>query len=64
MFEFRVLELKDLHSSVLDSFNRYQETKQVKYLNNGTYQYKSEHFVEDWDADKKQQVIRALRECL
>lgn len=62
--EIRIATLADLHPSALQKFNRYQETKRVRYVEKGRYLYKDDHFVEAWDEHKKLQVIEALRHCI
>jgi GNAT superfamily N-acetyltransferase len=60
----RLLDASDLHRDALKYFNRHQVTKRVRYKENDTYLYKEDHFVDDWDEQKKQKVIGDLLQCI
>ncbi|ANX14315.1 hypothetical protein ABE41_020055 [Fictibacillus arsenicus] len=60
----KVLSLNDLHDTFLSEFNRYQVTNQVLYMENHQYKLKYDHFIDDWDDNKKAQVIHDLRICI
>jgi GNAT superfamily N-acetyltransferase len=60
----RVLEISDLNNNFLKDFNRYQVTNQVWFTEDNEYKMKSDHFIDDWDDEKKAQVIRDLRNCI
>ncbi len=60
----KVLKLSDLLNTFLTKFNRYQETKRVWFKENHQYSIKNDYFVEQWDEEKKQQVIQDLRKCI
>ncbi|MFD1359472.1 GNAT family N-acetyltransferase [Fictibacillus halophilus] len=60
----KVLSLNDLTDTFLSEFNRYQVTNQVLFKENHQYKMKSDHFIDDWDENKKAQVIHDLRICL
>lgn len=62
--KYRFLDLKDLDYSLLKKFNRYQETNRVWYEQNGQYGRKADHFVDDWDDEKKEFVIHSLVNCV
>lgn len=60
----RLLELADLNHNFLAEFNRYQVTDQVWFKENNQYKIKSDHFIDEWNDDKKALVIEDLRKCL
>lgn len=60
----KVLSLNDLTDTFLSEFNRYQVTNQVLFKENHQYKMKSDHFIDDWDDNKKAQVIQDLRICI
>lgn len=60
----KVLSLEDLKHTFLSNFNRYQVTDQVLFKENNQYKLKSDHFIDDWDGDKKALVIDELRTCI
>lgn len=59
----KVLGLVDLNDSFLKEFNRYQVTNQVLFKEIDQIKMKSDHFIDDWDDEKKAQVIHELRTC-
>ncbi|MDM5314538.1 GNAT family N-acetyltransferase [Fictibacillus sp. b24] len=61
---YKILELTDLGDNLLDSFKRYQETKNVWYLEEDELKTKDDYFIDDWSADKKKLVIDELRLCV
>lgn len=61
---FRELDLRDLHSSLLKKFSRYQETKRVWFQEDYQYKTKEDHFIEQWDDEKKAMVICDLQNCI
>lgn len=60
----KIVSLDDLNDTFLSEFNRYQVTNQVLFKDNQLYKMKSDHFIEDWDDNKKAQVIHDLRSCI
>jgi ribosomal protein S18 acetylase RimI-like enzyme len=58
------MDLSILQSTNLKKFNRYQETNRVWYKDNDDFNLKVDHFVEQWDDDKKTLVIQALQKCV
>jgi GNAT superfamily N-acetyltransferase len=62
--EIRLLENADLPPAALQGFNRYQVTTRVRYLDNDRYSYKDDYFIENWDEQKKIEVIRILQRCI
>lgn len=61
---YRVLKLEDLKATLLSSFNRYQETHRVWYIEDGEWKQKDDYFVERWDEEKKQLVLGDLQRCV
>lgn len=62
--EYRVLDVADLDSSLFEKFNRYQETKRVWFKGHDQYSLKVDHFVEQWDDEKKTSIIQDLHNCV
>lgn len=62
--DYKTLKMEELHSSIFKHFNRYQETKRVWFKENDQYIIKEDHFIEQWDDDKKIEVIEALKSCM
>lgn len=60
----RSLGLEDLKDTSLNHFSRYQVTDQVLFKENNHYKLKSDHFIDDWDDNKKVRVIDDLRTCI
>jgi GNAT superfamily N-acetyltransferase len=60
----KVLELSDFNGSFLTKFNRFQVTDKVWFRENNLYKVKSDHFIDEWDDDKKALVIEDLCQCL
>ncbi|WP_419877459.1 GNAT family N-acetyltransferase [Brevibacillus centrosporus] len=61
---YRELSPAELDASLLRSFNRYQETNRVWYIEGGEWKQKDDHFVDHWDDDKKQLVLQDLQRCV
>ncbi|GED66829.1 hypothetical protein BRE01_05310 [Brevibacillus reuszeri] len=61
---YRTLQLPDFSPTLLGSFHRYQETTRVWYEKDGQYLQKEDHFIDEWDDHKKEQVISSLRACV
>ncbi|MDQ0246149.1 ribosomal protein S18 acetylase RimI-like enzyme [Bacillus fengqiuensis] len=61
---YKILGLDDLHSTLLKTFNRYQETNHVWFQENSQYNLKADHFVEQWNDEKKALVIHSLHNCV
>jgi N-acetylglutamate synthase-like GNAT family acetyltransferase len=61
---YKLLDLTSLPSTNLKKFNRYQETNRVWYKDNDQFNIKADHFVEQWDDDKKMLVLRDLENCV
>lgn len=61
---YKRLHLKGLEGEVLKDFKRYQETNRVWFKDAMEYKVKNDYFVEEWDKDKKLQVLHSLRQCI
>jgi ribosomal protein S18 acetylase RimI-like enzyme len=61
---YQFMDLTSLQSTNLKKFNRYQETNTVLYKDNDQYRIKSDHFVDQWDDNKKTLVLQDLQECV
>ncbi|MBH0164576.1 GNAT family N-acetyltransferase [Fictibacillus sp. 7GRE50] len=61
---FRVVSLIELTEDFLNGFNRYQETKQVWYVEGKAYKVKDDYFIDDWSHERKLQIIQELRKCV
>ncbi|MED4784428.1 GNAT family N-acetyltransferase [Brevibacillus choshinensis] len=61
---YRELTMEDLDTTLLNQFNRYQETHRVWYIEDGQWKQKDDYFVERWDEEKKQLVLQDLQRCV
>jgi N-acetylglutamate synthase-like GNAT family acetyltransferase len=61
---YRELKHSELNSSLFATLNRYQETKRVCYKDNDQFLLKLDYFIDEWDQNKKLQVIESLKECI
>ncbi|MBM7585125.1 putative GNAT superfamily acetyltransferase [Bacillus pakistanensis] len=62
--KFIELDSNDLTTTLLKTFNRYQETNQVLFKANDQYRFKADHFVDQWEDEKKALVIQSLQNCV
>lgn len=46
---YRELSPAELDAALLRTFNRYQETNRVWYIEDGEWKQKDDHFVDHWD---------------
>jgi len=61
----RKLNTKDIHPAMLEHFHRYQETHHAWVPEEGAQPALREtYFVDEWDSQKKQQVIRHCLACV
>jgi len=59
---FKVTILNSIDDGFLDTFERFQETTHIYYVDsNGVLSEKEEHYVDEWDVSKKEQVVQILR---
>jgi len=62
--QYRLLHLEDIDITFLTGFNRLQETTRVWYVEDKKFKLKDDHFIDEWNEDKKRKVIHSLLECL
>jgi len=55
---FKELCIDDINSNILDHYNRYQEIKRCYRKEEGNWVIKNIEFVENWDENKKENVIK------
>lgn len=60
----KVVGVTELTDDFLKEFIRYQETKQVWYVEDKSYKVKDDYFIDDWMPERKVQVIEELRRCV
>lgn len=56
--------MMELTDDFLNGFNRYQQTKQVWYVEDKIYKMKDDYFIDDWSHERKLQIIQELRKCV
>jgi ribosomal protein S18 acetylase RimI-like enzyme len=61
---FRKLVLNDLSRTLLKEFNRYQKTSRILAKEEVSLYEKEACFIDDWNDEKKFNVIRELRYCV
>ncbi len=55
-----VLKQENLKNEALENLNRYQETTRIKYISNGEILEKDESFIDEWDKDRKIDIVKYL----
>jgi N-acetylglutamate synthase-like GNAT family acetyltransferase len=55
--DFKELSIDDINNDLLDNFNRYQEVKKCYVKDNGNWVIRNNEFIENWDKNKKINVI-------
>lgn len=60
----KIVSNSELTNNFLREFNRFQETKQVLYVEDSAYKIKDDYFIDDWSDGKKVQIIKELRKCV
>ncbi|MBM7691407.1 hypothetical protein JOC77_000812 [Peribacillus deserti] len=58
------MHLSDIRYTILDNFDRFQETNQVWFKENEQYKLKADSFIIDWNNEVKKLVIKTLQDCL
>ena len=61
---YKELSIRDLGSSALKKYNRYQETNRVWVNENGQCRLADDRFIDHWDEAKKSLVVQALQNCI
>ncbi len=62
--QYHFLTLQELDLHFLRTFNRYQVTNKVWYKDGQQHNIKEDYFVEEWNEEKKKQVMQSLQNCL
>jgi len=63
--EIRPIAFKDLEDKALENFDRYQTTSEIKLKEpDGSFVYIHDEFIDDWDSEKKVEVVQRLRSCM
>ena len=62
--EFKELSLNNIHNNLLDYFNRYQEVKRCYMYENSNWIIKNNEYIENWDKNKKENVINIFKNTL
>ncbi|QSX06511.1 GNAT family N-acetyltransferase [Sedimentibacter sp. zth1] len=61
--EIKELNLYEINKTLLDNFNRYQKVERCWRKDNNKWILKDNPFIENWDNEKKQQIISWLYDC-
>ena len=56
--QFKELRIVDINNNILDHYSRYQEIKKCYRKEEGHWVIKNIEFIENWDKDKKERVIK------
>jgi GNAT superfamily N-acetyltransferase len=62
MLNYRQLIAQDIPPDLLDGFDRYQETSQVWFMEDGVLKTKEDSFIDDWDLQKRREFAVYLQE--
>jgi N-acetylglutamate synthase-like GNAT family acetyltransferase len=62
--KFKELEITDINKNILDYYNRYQEIKKCYRKEEGSWILKDIEFIENWDKDRKDKVIKNFMETI
>jgi ribosomal protein S18 acetylase RimI-like enzyme len=58
------LDLPDIHATLLETFNRYQETHHAWVSDGKQTVLRETHFIDDCDEPQKAEIIREMKRCL
>jgi predicted N-acetyltransferase YhbS len=61
---YRIINIDELNKELLSRFNRFQETKRVWYKEDEHYKLKDDYFTEQWEDEKKNEVILSLKQSI
>lgn len=65
MIKYSFLNDAQIGGSLLDSFNRYQKTSYVHYINKkGSLCTKANSFVDSWDKENLKGIVKYLKSCV
>jgi len=62
--EYKSLHISELHERLLQDFERFQITNSVWFKTDVGFSVKEDHFIDQWDHQKKKRVIEDLKTCL
>jgi GNAT superfamily N-acetyltransferase len=62
MIDYVQLIAQDIPPDLLDDFDRYQETSQVWFMEDGGLKTKEDSFIDDWDLEKRREFATYLQE--
>lgn len=60
---FKELNLSDINKTLLNNFSRYQKVERCWRKDDGIWVLKDNPYIEDWNNEKKQQIINELYIC-
>ena len=61
--EVKELSFNDINTTLLDSFSRYQKIERCWRKDDGKWVLKNNPYIEDWNNEKRQQIINGLHIC-
>jgi N-acetylglutamate synthase-like GNAT family acetyltransferase len=61
---YKLMDSIFLQSTNLKKFNRYQVTNHVWFKDDDQFSIKADHFIDQWDEDKKTLVLKDLEKCI
>lgn len=61
---FRKLDIKDCNHELLLNFDRYQEVNKCYRKENDKWIIKDVHFIDNWDNNRKKEIIQNLIDCI
>ncbi|QHE54092.1 GNAT family N-acetyltransferase [Pontibacillus sp. HMF3514] len=61
---YKALQIDDMLPNLLKDFNRYQETNKVWYKAGVQYLTKQDSFRDEWNLEKKREVVQNLKQCI
>ncbi len=64
MVQITVLTSVDLNDHMLDSFERYQETKNVMVYESNNLTEKEDPFLDDWTIERKREIVNHFRSTI
>lgn len=58
---YKLMKEEEIHDEIFFGFDRHQETKKIKYIDNRVIKEKAEHFFNDWSDKKLTEVAREAK---
>jgi len=62
MVDYRQLTSEEIAPDLLDDFERFQETRQVWFMEDSVLKTKEDFFIDDWDLQKRREFAAYLQE--